>query len=84
MNIFTEMLTLFVLFIANGIPRIQVVNTFNVTVGVAGTLTVSTSDPDGDKVDLQLRTALPSGATFDNNTGVFSWTPTDMSPVNIS
>ena len=78
------MLTLFVLSTANGIPRIQVVNTFNVTVGVTGTLTVTTSDPDGDKVDLQLRTALPSGASFNNNTGVFTWNPTDMSPVNIS
>ena len=78
------MLMLFVLITANGIPRIQVVNTFNVTVGVTGTLAVATSDPDGDKVDLQLRTPLPSGASFDNNTGVFTWTPTDMSPVNIS
>ena len=78
------MLTLFVLFVANGSPRIQVVNTFNVTVGVTGKLTVTTSDPDGDKVDLQLRTPLPSGASFDNNTGVFTWTPADMSPVNIS
>lgn len=37
--------------------------------------TVSASDPDGDNFILSVAN-LPSGATFDAQTGTFSWTPT--------
>jgi PGF-pre-PGF domain-containing protein len=36
--------------------------------------TVSAIDPDGDKITYSVA-GLPSGAAFDVNTGVFSWTP---------
>ena len=77
-------LTSFVLCLANGSPRIQAVAIFNVTVGVSRSMTVTTTDPDGDSVNLQLITTLPTGASFDNVTGVFTWTPGDVTPVNIS
>ena len=54
------------------------------TVGEMSTFTVNASDPNGDNVTLTLRTDLPPGATFDNHTGVFNWTPVDTNPVNIS
>jgi hypothetical protein len=38
------------------------------------TFTVSATDPDGDGVTLSA-TGLPAGATFDPQTGVFTWTP---------
>ena len=33
------------------------------------------SDPDGDQVALDVSSALPQGASFDKQTGIFSWTP---------
>ena len=72
------------LFTANENPTINVTSTFNVTVGDKSTLTVIVKDPEDDKVSLTLRTDLPSGATFDNGTGIFTWTPADTNPVNIS
>lgn len=38
------------------------------------TFTVSASDPDGNAVTLSA-TGMPTGATFNPTTGVFSWTP---------
>ncbi|KAI0209335.1 hypothetical protein LSAT2_005978 [Lamellibrachia satsuma] len=70
--------------LANENPRINVTSSFNVTVGVESSLTVIATDPEGDKVTLTLRTDLPSGAIFDSQTGVFTWTPIDTTPVNIS
>ena len=72
------------LFTANENPTINVTSTFNVTVGDKSSLTVIVTDPEDDKVSLTLRTDLPSGATFDNQTGIFTWTPADTNPVNIS
>ena len=69
---------------ANNSPRINVTSSFNVTVGVKSSFTVIVTDPEGDTVTLTLRTDLPSGATFDNQTRVFTWTPVDTTPVNIS
>ena len=46
-------------------------------------LYVRTEDADGDAVTLTLTSALPRGATFDTETGRFSWTPVDLSPVTI-
>ena len=72
------------LFPANGSPQIKVQTVFNVTVGEESSLTVNVTDPDGDVVSMTLRTDLPNGATFDNVTGVFTWTPSDTTPVNIT
>jgi Putative Ig domain len=38
------------------------------------TFTVSATDPDGNAVTLSA-SGMPSGATFNTSTGVFSWTP---------
>lgn len=38
------------------------------------TFTVSATDPDGDSVTLSASN-LPTGASFDPQTGIFSWTP---------
>jgi hypothetical protein len=38
------------------------------------TFTVSATDPDGNSVTLSA-SGMPSGATFNTSTGVFSWTP---------
>ena len=38
------------------------------------TFTVVATDPDGDAVTLSA-TGMPSGATFNPATGLFSWTP---------
>ncbi len=38
------------------------------------TFSVSATDPDGDAVTLSA-SGMPSGATFDPATGIFSWTP---------
>ncbi|KAK2167442.1 hypothetical protein NP493_1275g00055 [Ridgeia piscesae] len=70
--------------LANENPTINVTSTFNVSVGDISTLTVIVTDPEDDKVSLTLRTDLPPGATFDNQTGIFTWTPADTNPVNIS
>ena len=69
---------------ANGSPKIQVQTVFNVTVNEKSSLVVNVTDPDGDSVSLTLRTDLPSGANFDNVTGVLTWTPVDTTPVNIT
>ncbi|KAI0230808.1 hypothetical protein LSAT2_018833 [Lamellibrachia satsuma] len=70
--------------LANENPHISVTSSFNVTVSVESSLTVVTTDPENDTVTLTLRTDLPSGATFDSQSGVFTWTPDDTTPVNIS
>ena len=69
---------------ANESPTMNVTSTFNVTVGDKSTLTVIVTDPEDDKVSLTLRTELPPGANFNNETGIFTWTPADTNPVNIS
>ena len=61
---------------------ITVSNVFNVTVGQDSALTVSTSDPDGDTVNIKLVANAPVGASFTG--GVFKWNPVNMEPINIS
>ena len=56
----------------------------NVTVNETSSLVVNVTDPDGDSVSLTLRTDTPPGASFDNLTGVFTWTPVGTTPVNIT
>ncbi|KAI0235226.1 Mucin-like protein, partial [Lamellibrachia satsuma] len=68
--------------LANGSPNITVDSVFNATVGQNNTLTVTTSDPDGDTVNVTLDSMLPQDATWEAN--VYTWTPGNMNPLNIS
>ncbi|KAK2172014.1 hypothetical protein NP493_1002g01061 [Ridgeia piscesae] len=68
--------------LSNRSPNITVDKVFNVTVGQENVLTVVTSDPDGDEVDVTLNSTLTTSATF--NKEVYRWTPDSMRPVNIS
>ncbi len=43
--------------------------------GLVTNFQVSVGDPDGDGTALSVAGSLPSGATLDAKTGVFSWTP---------
>ena len=70
------------LFSANASPNITVDVMFNVTVGEANSLTLTTDDADGDTVNVALESVLPYGATFEKN--VYTWTPTSLDVVNIS
>ena len=70
------------LFSANASPNITVDVIFNVTVGEANSLTLTTNDVDGDTINVALESLLPDGATFENN--VYTWTPTSMDVENIS
>jgi PKD repeat protein len=54
-----------------------------VSVGQSLTFAVSASDPQGGVVTI-IADSLPSGATFDRNTGQFSWTPTTDETGNYS
>ena len=57
---------------------------FNVTANETNTLVVSVTDADNDETTLWLQTELPPGATFDNATGQFVWTPANTDPVNLT
>ena len=63
-------------------PVIVVDKVFNVTVGQTNILKVNTSDPDGDTVTVKMESPEPEGASFTD--GVYTWTPANMEPVNIS
>ena len=69
---------------ANRSPRIDVVNVMNATLGEEVQLNVTSSDIDGDEVNLTLAYDLPVGAAFDPTIGNFVWTPRNMEVVNIS
>ena len=75
-------LTVCIMLTANGSPNITVASVFNVTVGQEHTLSVSTFDPDGDVVTVDLTSTLPDGATWQNND--FVWSPANMNPINIT
>ena len=57
---------------------------YNVTVGINSTTIATIIDPDSNTTYLWLSNDLPSGAYFDNNTGIFNWIPSDTSQVNIT
>ena len=60
-------------------------NSTNVTEDQANVFNLSATDPDGDTVTYGYYDSLPNGASFNSNTGVFSWTPDyDNSDVNIT
>ncbi len=69
---------------ANASPKINVQSSMNITVGQQESLNVTVSDADGDFVTLAMETVLPPGASFDNQTGIFSWLPNNPDAVNIS
>ncbi len=55
-------------------PVLAPIGDRSVAEGVELTFTVTASDPDGDNVTLSTG-SLPSGASFDAGSGIFSWTP---------
>lgn len=59
----------------NDPPVLDPIGDKTVSEGTLLEFTVSASDPDGDPLTYSASN-LPSGATFDTNTRVFSWTPT--------
>ena len=69
---------------ANASPKIYVQSSLNVTVGRQASLRVTVSDADGDSVTVAMETTLPPGASFDNQSGIFSWHPQNTDAVNIS
>lgn len=56
------------------IPELGGGTTLSVAEGNSISFTVQTNDPDGDAVTLSAED-VPSGALFNQSTGVFSWTP---------
>ncbi len=60
---------------ANRAPVVASVSPLEVIEGDNVTFTVTAADPDGDALTLSTLN-LPSGAVFDTQTGIFSWTPT--------
>ncbi|MFA6216025.1 MAG: putative Ig domain-containing protein, partial [Candidatus Omnitrophota bacterium] len=60
---------------ANSVPVLTAIGNKSVNENSALTFTVNASDVDGDALTFSA-TNLPSGATFNTSTRVFSWTPT--------
>jgi hypothetical protein len=56
-------------------PTLNVPGPQTVKAGTTITFTITASDTDGDTITLTTST-LPTGATFNSSTGVFTWTPT--------
>ena len=63
---------------------ISAASPFNVTAKESNTLVVTVTDADNDETTLWLQTVLPPGATFDNTTGEFVWTPANTDAVNLT
>lgn len=62
------------------LPKITGNSTLNVQVGVQISATYTAIDARGNNIILNM-TGLPAGATFNPQTGVFTWTPADLTPV---
>lgn len=67
----------------NESPLIDGSALWRVTADVTNTYTVSITDPEGDATVLYLANSPQHGATFDNTTGVFSWLPSAMTPIDL-
>ena len=61
--------------LSNSPPVFDPIGDHQVAAGELLTFTVTASDPDGDTLTIDMPSLLP-GATFDQNTNIFSWTPT--------
>lgn len=60
-------------------------NSTNVTEDQLNEFNLTATDPDGDKVTYGYYDSLPSGSSFNSNTGIFSWTPDyDNNDTNIT
>ena len=66
-------------FSENRRPRLSGDTHLNVSLGVPSTYIVTAVDPDGDPLTVWLDGSVPEG-TFDNDTLVFTWTPTSLEP----
>lgn len=73
-NIFVKLNPALVGISTNHAPVLTPIGNQSVTEGGALTFTLSATDPDGDSLNYSAAN-LPSGATFDPQTHVFSWTP---------
>ncbi|CAH1788959.1 unnamed protein product [Owenia fusiformis] len=68
----------------NFAPRLSVEALQNFTVGFETTFEVSAFDNDSNSVFILLTSSLPIGAQFDNQSGVFNFTPSSIAPFNVS
>ncbi|CAH1801127.1 unnamed protein product [Owenia fusiformis] len=68
----------------NVAPRLSVEAVQNFTVGFETTFEVSAFDNDSDTVFILLTSSLPIGAQFDNQSGLFNFTPSSITPFNLS
>lgn len=59
----------------NHAPQLARVGDRSFSVGQAGTIDLSATDPDGDALTFFVASSLPPQASFDRATGVFAWTP---------
>lgn len=66
--------------IGSPLPTINGTTTIRATVGVQYTAVYTSQDSSGNNIILNM-TGLPLGATFDSNTGIFTWVPLDRTPV---
>ncbi|MFC1945172.1 right-handed parallel beta-helix repeat-containing protein [Chloroflexota bacterium] len=67
-------------FVSNQPPELAPIGPKSIDEGMLLEFTISASDPDGGTLSLSA-TGLPTSATFTdngNNTGTFSWTPTEL------
>lgn len=66
--------------VGSPLPIINGTTTIRATVGNQCTAVYTSQDSSGNNIRLNM-TGLPLGATFDSNTGVFTWIPQDRTPV---
>lgn len=59
----------------NTAPKIQSIGNKNINEGEALLIEVFATDDEGDNLTYQVTTVLPQGASFDQSTHRFSWTP---------
>ena len=71
------------MFSANKLPQVLLnASSVNVRINETVIILVGSTDADGDDVTLEMANDIPT-ATFNNETGIFVWTPNDTTPVLI-
>ena len=68
--------------IANEDPELTGNTTLNAVVGSESVIRLTATDGNGDLVTYDMLVPVP-GSTFNNVTGVFRWTPADLTPVTL-